>query len=58
MLEGHIGLYVNPYTEDLGVGGLAAVRTMLDLAAAAGLVPPVRADALAPPTPANPVPAA
>ncbi|MCI4065653.1 1,4-dihydroxy-6-naphthoate synthase [Micromonospora sp. R77] len=57
VLEGHIGLYVNRYTEDLGGCGLAAVRTMLDLAAEAGLVPPVPQDALDLPAPADPVPA-
>jgi 1,4-dihydroxy-6-naphthoate synthase len=57
VLEGHIWLYVNRYTEDLGGCGLVAVRTMLDLAAAAGLVPPVPEGALDLPTPADPVPA-
>ncbi len=37
----HIGLYVNDFTADLGEAGLAAVRTLLDRAAAQGLVPPV-----------------
>jgi 1,4-dihydroxy-6-naphthoate synthase len=37
----HIGLYVNAFTEDLGDEGHAAVRALLDRAAAAGLLPPV-----------------
>nr|WP_245833886.1 1,4-dihydroxy-6-naphthoate synthase [Streptomyces aidingensis] len=39
--EGHIGLYVNDFTADLGEAGLAAVRALLDRAAERGLVPPV-----------------
>ncbi|WP_213454163.1 1,4-dihydroxy-6-naphthoate synthase [Rhizomonospora bruguierae] len=35
----HIDLYVNQFTENLGEEGHAAVRTLLDRAAAAGLVP-------------------
>jgi 1,4-dihydroxy-6-naphthoate synthase len=37
----HIDLYVNGFTEDLGAEGYAAVRTLLDRAAAAGLTPAV-----------------
>ena len=37
----HIALYVNPFTEDLGEEGYAAVRTLLDRAARAGLTPAV-----------------
>src|SRR5215475_12867951 len=37
----HIGLYVNQFTEDLGDEGYAAIRTLLDRAAAADLVPTV-----------------
>jgi 1,4-dihydroxy-6-naphthoate synthase len=37
----HIALYVNGFTEDLGTEGYAAIRTLLDRAADAGLVPPV-----------------
>ena len=40
----HIALYVNEFTEDLGDDGYAAIRTLLDRAAAAGLVPAVPAD--------------
>lgn len=36
----HIALYVNEFTADLGEEGHAAVRTLLDRAAAAGLTPP------------------
>jgi 1,4-dihydroxy-6-naphthoate synthase len=43
----HIGLYVNEFTADLGEDGLAAVRGLLTRAAAEGLVPPLRDDALA-----------
>ena len=42
----HIGLYVNGFTADLGDEGYAAVRSLLDRAAATGLVPPVAAQAL------------
>lgn len=42
----HIALYVNEFTEDLGDAGYAAIRTLLDRAAAAGLVPAVPADRL------------
>ena len=37
--EQHIGLYVNEFTEDLGEAGYAAVRGLLERAAAEGLVP-------------------
>jgi 1,4-dihydroxy-6-naphthoate synthase len=37
----HIALYVNEFTEDLGDEGYAAIRTLLDRAAAEGLVPRV-----------------
>lgn len=40
----HIALYVNEFTENLGDAGYAAIRTLLDRAAAAGLVPTVPAD--------------
>ncbi|WP_327236057.1 1,4-dihydroxy-6-naphthoate synthase [Streptomyces sp. NBC_01317] len=42
----HIGLYVNEFTADLGEDGYAAVRGLLTRAAAEGLVPPLRHDAL------------
>jgi 1,4-dihydroxy-6-naphthoate synthase len=45
--EQHIGLYVNPFTEDLGTAGHAAVEALLTRAADEGLVPPVRPGALA-----------
>ena len=38
----HIDLYVNGFTEDLGEEGYAAIRELLDRAAAAGLTSPVR----------------
>lgn len=44
----HIGLYVNDFTTELGPEGSAAGRALLARAAAAGLVPPVRADLLDP----------
>ena len=42
----HIALYVNDFTENLGDAGYAAIRTLLDRAAAADLVPAVPADRL------------
>ncbi|MGP4113929.1 1,4-dihydroxy-6-naphthoate synthase [Streptomyces sp. 4N509B] len=42
----HIGLYVNDFTADLGTDGYAAVRDLLERAAAQGLVPPVPEAAL------------
>ncbi|MFJ6697174.1 1,4-dihydroxy-6-naphthoate synthase [Streptomyces sp. NPDC091272] len=42
----HIGLYVNEFTADLGADGYAAVRGLLERAAAEGLVPPLGRDAL------------
>lgn len=42
----HIGLYVNEFTDDLGADGYAAVRGLLDRAAAEGLVPPLAPEAL------------
>jgi 5,8-dihydroxy-2-naphthoate synthase len=44
----HIGLYVNGFTEDLGDEGYAAIRSLLDRAAAEGLVPPIPPAALKP----------
>ncbi|MEV0565195.1 1,4-dihydroxy-6-naphthoate synthase [Dactylosporangium sp. NPDC050588] len=44
----HIALYVNGFTEDLGDDGLAAVRALLDRAAAAGLCPAVPPGSLDP----------
>jgi Predicted periplasmic solute-binding protein len=35
----HIALYVNEFTENLGDEGYAAVRTLLNRAASAGLLP-------------------
>lgn len=46
VVDAHIGLYVNPFTADLGDAGYAAVHALLDRAAAAGLVPPVEPAAL------------
>ncbi|UGQ14802.1 1,4-dihydroxy-6-naphthoate synthase [Yinghuangia sp. ASG 101] len=45
--ERHIALYVNAFTRDLGADGYAAVRGLLDRAAAHGLVPEVAPEALA-----------
>ncbi|MGP3969466.1 1,4-dihydroxy-6-naphthoate synthase [Streptomyces sp. 6N223] len=42
----HIDLYVNDFTAELGQAGHAAVRELLDRAAAEGLVPPVSPAAL------------
>ncbi|MGK5638434.1 1,4-dihydroxy-6-naphthoate synthase [Streptomyces sp. URMC 126] len=42
----HIGLYVNEFTAGLGESGYAAVRGLLTRAAAEGLVPALRPDAL------------
>ncbi|MFI6639536.1 1,4-dihydroxy-6-naphthoate synthase [Streptomyces sp. NPDC050504] len=42
----HIALYVNDFTADLGDAGYAAVRGLLERAAAEGLVPPVKPGAL------------
>ncbi|MEU8892130.1 1,4-dihydroxy-6-naphthoate synthase [Streptomyces sp. NPDC048442] len=42
----HIGLYVNEFTAELGEDGYAAVRGLLERAAAEGLVPPLGRDAL------------
>ncbi|MER7167721.1 1,4-dihydroxy-6-naphthoate synthase [Micromonospora sp. NPDC000207] len=39
VVDRHIGLYVNEFTADLGVDGLAAVTALLDRAADAGLTP-------------------
>jgi 1,4-dihydroxy-6-naphthoate synthase len=46
VVDQHIGLYVNEFTEDLGAEGFRAVRTLLDRSAAAGLTPPVSLDAV------------
>ena len=43
----HIGLYVNEFTADLGEDGYAAIRGLLERAAAEGLLPPLGPDALA-----------
>jgi 1,4-dihydroxy-6-naphthoate synthase len=49
VLERHIGLYVNEYTEDLGEAGYGAVRALLGLATRTGLVPAFPSRALDPP---------
>jgi 1,4-dihydroxy-6-naphthoate synthase len=41
VVDQHIGLYVNEFTEDLGAEGYAAVDALLGRAAAAGFTPPV-----------------
>jgi 1,4-dihydroxy-6-naphthoate synthase len=43
----HIGLYVNEFTADLGEDGYAAIRGLLERAAAEELLPPLGPDALA-----------
>ncbi|CAL9452297.1 1,4-dihydroxy-6-naphthoate synthase [Streptomyces sp. enrichment culture] len=47
VVERHIGLYVNDFTEDLGPAGYEAVHTLLSEAAAQNLVPSVPREALA-----------
>jgi 1,4-dihydroxy-6-naphthoate synthase len=42
VVDRHIALYVNEFTEDLGAEGYAAADALLGRAAAAGLTPPVR----------------
>ncbi|RII11700.1 1,4-dihydroxy-6-naphtoate synthase [Streptomyces sp. YIM 130001] len=42
----HIGLYVNEFTADLGEDGYAAIRGLLTRAAAEGLVPALKPEAL------------
>ncbi len=42
VVDQHIALYVNNFTEELGAEGRRAVGTLLDRSAAAGLTPPVR----------------
>ncbi|MDX2765425.1 1,4-dihydroxy-6-naphthoate synthase [Streptomyces europaeiscabiei] len=46
VVDQHIALYVNEFTDRLGEEGLHAVRTLLDRSAELGLMPRVRADAL------------
>ncbi len=46
VVQQHIDLYVNAFTEDLGVDGLAAVETLLRRAERAGLVPALSAPLL------------
>ena len=41
VVDQHIALYVNEFTEDLGEAGFAAVEALLGRAAGAGLVPPL-----------------
>lgn len=41
VVDAHIGLYVNEFTQNLGTDGYAAVEALLGRAAVAGLVPPV-----------------
>jgi 5,8-dihydroxy-2-naphthoate synthase len=41
IVDQHIGLYVNEFTEDLGAKGYAAVDALLGRSAAAGFTPPV-----------------
>ncbi len=40
VIDSHIGLYVNPFSLDLGAEGLAAVTTLLARAEERGLIPP------------------
>ncbi len=39
VVRGHIGLYVNDFSRDLGVDGLAAIETFLDLGRKVGVLP-------------------
>jgi 1,4-dihydroxy-6-naphthoate synthase len=41
VVDNHIALYVNEFTEDLGAQGREAIATLLDRAAAAGLIPQI-----------------
>ena len=41
VVDQHIGLYVNEFSENLGDEGYRAIRTLLDRSAAEGLTPPV-----------------
>jgi 1,4-dihydroxy-6-naphthoate synthase len=41
VVDQHIALYVNEFTENLGEEGYRAVRTLLDRSADAGLTPAV-----------------
>jgi 1,4-dihydroxy-6-naphthoate synthase len=41
VVDQHIGLYVNEFSENLGDEGYRAIRTLLDRSAAVGLTPPV-----------------
>ena len=41
VVDNHIALYVNEFTEDLGAQGREAIATLLDRAAAAGLTPQI-----------------
>jgi 1,4-dihydroxy-6-naphthoate synthase len=43
VVDRHVALYVNEFTQDLGDAGYGAVEALLGRAAAAGLVPPVGA---------------
>lgn len=46
VVQSHIDLYVNEFSQDLGKEGLAAVNEMMQRAAASGLLPEVRTDLL------------
>ncbi|MEV5431930.1 1,4-dihydroxy-6-naphthoate synthase [Streptomyces sp. NPDC052701] len=48
VVDRHIDLYVNSFTEDLGTEGRRAVGTLLERSAAQGLLPAVPPDALEP----------
>jgi 1,4-dihydroxy-6-naphthoate synthase len=39
VMRAHIGLYVNEFSDDVGVAGMAAVADLFDRAAAQGLIP-------------------
>ena len=41
VVDSHIALYVNEFTEDIGAQGKEAIATLLDRAAAAGLTPQI-----------------
>ncbi|HRY32458.1 MAG TPA: 1,4-dihydroxy-6-naphthoate synthase [Bacteroidales bacterium] len=48
VIQSHIGLYVNQYTEDLGETGRKAVLTMLQYGVKSGLIPELPADLFRP----------
>jgi len=41
VIAAHIGLYVNDYSVDMGDEGVKAVRTLMNMAASKGIIPPI-----------------